>query len=119
MLMEREEEFGGHDVVQEEMEQTDEEQAMLAVENSGLDFSSVPTKMMGGEVIKILDIEEEEAINKYIQQEILMKVEHTQEEEMLQDVVQTAEGDEEPRRLARARIANQQYEDCECSYWPQ
>jgi hypothetical protein len=49
--------------VQEELEQTDKEQAMLAAENSGLDFSSVPTKVMVGEVIKILDDDEEEAIS--------------------------------------------------------
>jgi hypothetical protein len=50
-------------VVQEEMEQTDKEQAILAAENLGLDFSSVPTKVIGGEVIEILNDEEEEAIN--------------------------------------------------------
>ncbi len=66
MLMEREEEFRMDDVVQEETEQMDKEQAMLAVENSGLDFSYVPKKVMGGEVIKVLDDEEEEAINKYV-----------------------------------------------------
>jgi hypothetical protein len=67
---------------------------------------------MGGEVIKILDNEEEEAINKYVQEEILMKVEPDQKEEMLQDVVQTAK-EEEPKRLARAQIANRQYKDHE------
>jgi hypothetical protein len=101
MLMEREEEFGVNDVVQEEMEQTDKEHAMLAAENLGLDFSSVPTKVMGGEVIDILDNEEEEAINKFVQEEILMKVEPDQKEEVLQDAVKTAEGDK-PRRLAQA-----------------
>jgi hypothetical protein len=30
----------------------------------GLDFSSVPTKVMGGEVMEILDNEEEEDINE-------------------------------------------------------
>jgi hypothetical protein len=64
MLTEHEAEFGVDDVVQEEMMQTDKEQAMLAAENSRLDFSSLPTKVMGGELIEILDDEEEEAINK-------------------------------------------------------
>jgi hypothetical protein len=64
MLTKCEEEFGVNDVVQEEIEQTDEEQATLAAENLGLDFSSVPTKVMGGEVIEILDNKEEEAIKK-------------------------------------------------------
>jgi hypothetical protein len=64
VLTEREEEFGVNDVVQEEMEQTDEEQAMLAVENLQIDFSSMLMKVMGGEVIEILDDEEEEAIKE-------------------------------------------------------
>jgi hypothetical protein len=75
MLMECEEEFGVNDVVQEKMEQTDKEQAMLVAENSGLDFSYMLTKVIGGEVIEILNDKEEEAINKYMQEEILMKVE--------------------------------------------
>jgi hypothetical protein len=66
MLTKCEEEFGVNDVVQEEMEQTDEEQAMLAAKNLGLDFLPMPTKVMGGEVIEILDDEDEEAINKFI-----------------------------------------------------
>jgi hypothetical protein len=74
MLTKGGEEFGVNDGVQEEMEQKDKEQAMLTAENLGLDFSSVPTKVMGGEVIEILDDEEEEAINKYVQEAILMKV---------------------------------------------
>jgi hypothetical protein len=49
------------------VEQTVEEQVFLAAENSGLDFSSLPTKVTGGEVIKILNDKEGEAINKYVQ----------------------------------------------------
>jgi hypothetical protein len=75
MLTEREEKFGVSDAVKEEMEQTDKEQAMLAAEYLGLDSSSVPTKVMGVEVIEIIDNKEEEAINKYMQEEILVKVE--------------------------------------------
>jgi hypothetical protein len=41
------------------------------------------------------------AINKFMQIEILMKVEPDQKEEVLQDAVETAKGDK-PRRLARA-----------------
>ncbi len=37
----------------------------MAAENSGLDFSSIPTKVTGGEVIKILDNEEEDVMNEY------------------------------------------------------
>jgi hypothetical protein len=85
---------------------------MLAAENLGLDFSYVPKKVMGGEVIEILDDEEEDAINKFVQEEILMIVKSDQKEQVLQGAVKTAEG-EEPRRLAQAQIANRQYEDYE------
>jgi hypothetical protein len=54
---------------------------------------------MGGEVIEILDDEEEETINEFVQEEILVKLETDQEEEVLQDAVKTVEGDK-PRRLA-------------------
>jgi hypothetical protein len=76
------------------MEQTDKEQAMLAAENLGLDFLSVPTKVMCGKVIEILDDEEEKGINKFVQEEILMKVEPDQKEEVLQDAVKTTKGEE-------------------------
>ncbi len=65
MLTELEEEYGVNEVVQDEPEESDEQQAMMAAENSGLDFSSIPTKVTGGEVIKILDNEEEDVMNKY------------------------------------------------------
>ncbi len=99
MLTEREEKFGVNDVVQEEMEQTDKERAVLAAKNSGLDFSSMPMKVMGGDVIEILDDEEEEAINKSVRKEVLMKLEPDQEEEVLQDAVKTVGGNK-PRRSA-------------------
>jgi hypothetical protein len=41
-----------------------------------------------------------------------MKVEQDQEEEMMQDVMETAKG-EERRRSAQGQIANRQYEDYE------
>ncbi len=112
MLTEREEEFGVIDVVQEEMEQTGEERAIMAGENLGLDFLSMPTKVMSGEEIEILKDEEEEVIKEFVQEEILMKVEPDHKEEVLQDVVETTKG-EEPRRLARAQTANRQYKDYE------
>ena len=55
MLTELEEEYGIDNVVQDEPEMSDERQAILAANNSGLDFSSVPTKVTRGEVVEILD----------------------------------------------------------------
>jgi len=52
MLTETKEDYGIDDVVQDEPEMSDEQRAVLAENNSGLDFLSVPTKVTGGEVIK-------------------------------------------------------------------
>jgi hypothetical protein len=40
----------------------------------GLDFSSVPTKVTGGEVIEILDDNEEDVMNEYELEEVLVKI---------------------------------------------
>ncbi len=49
-------------------------------------------KVMGGEVVEILNKEEEEAINEFVREEILMKLEPDQEEEVLQDAVKPSKG---------------------------
>jgi hypothetical protein len=64
-----EEEYGIDDVVQDEPGLSDKQRALLATQNSRLDFSSIPTKVNGGEVIEILDDDEKEALNKYIKEE--------------------------------------------------
>jgi hypothetical protein len=64
-LTELEEAYGVDKVVQDEPKQSDEQQAILAAENLGIDFSSIPTKVSGGEVIEILDDDEEDAIDEY------------------------------------------------------
>ena len=50
---------------------SDEQQAVLAANNSGLDFSSVLTKVIGGEVIEIIDDGEENVLNEYGREELL------------------------------------------------
>ncbi len=75
ILTEIEEEYGVDDVVQNEPELSDKQRAILAAQNSGLEFSSIPTKVNGGEVIEILDDNEEEAINKYVKEEVQVMVE--------------------------------------------
>ena len=74
MLTELEEEYGVYDVIQDEPKMSDEQQAMLAANNSGLDFLFVPTKVTGGEVIEILNDDKEEVMNKYKREEVRMKV---------------------------------------------
>jgi hypothetical protein len=66
ILMALEEEEGVDDVVQDKPELSDKQHAILAAENSGLDFSLIPTKVSGGEVIEIHDDNDEEALDKYI-----------------------------------------------------
>jgi hypothetical protein len=74
MLTELEEEYGVYDVIQDEPKMSDEQQAMLAANNWGLDFLFVPTKVTGGEVIEILNDDKEEVMNKYKREEVRMKV---------------------------------------------
>jgi hypothetical protein len=79
-----------------------------------LDFSSIPTKVIGGEVIKILDEDEEEAINEYIKEEVQVMVEPNYVEE--QEEARGTEKSEEdggPRRLRRTRIPNRKFKDYE------
>jgi hypothetical protein len=81
MLTELKEAYGDDEVIQDEPEQSDEQQTILAAENSGIDFSTVPTKVSGGEVIEILDDNEEDAIDEYKQEEVLVKMEPDREAE--------------------------------------
>jgi len=107
MLTELEKEYGIDDVVQDEPEMSDEQRAVLAANNSGLDFSSIPTKVTGGEVIEILDDDEEDMLNEYKQDEVLVKI------EPFQTVGATAELESDKRRSGRIKIANRRFEDYE------
>jgi hypothetical protein len=112
ILMAIEEEYGVDDVVQDEPELCDEQRAILAAQNSGLDFSSIPTKVNGGEVIKILDDDKVEAINEYIKEEVQVMVEPNYMEEQ-EEACGTQESDKDggPRRSGRTRVPNRQFED--------
>jgi hypothetical protein len=114
ILTKIEEEYGVDNVVQDEPELSNEQRAILAAQNSGLNFSSIPTKVNGGEVIKILDDNEEEAINEYIKEEVQVMVEpNCVEEEEEARGIEELEEDGGPRRLGRTRIPNRQFEDYE------
>jgi hypothetical protein len=77
-----------------------------------LDFSSIPTKVNGGEVIKILDDDEEEAIIENIKEEVQVMVEpnYIEEQEEARGMEEWEE-DGEPRRSGRTRFPNRQFED--------
>jgi hypothetical protein len=79
----------------------------LAANDSGLDFSSVPTWVTGGEVIEILDDDEEDMLNKHEREEVLVKIEPDQ------TVGATAELESDTRNSGRIKIANRRLEDCE------
>jgi hypothetical protein len=68
---------------------------------------SVPTKVTGGEVIEILDDNEEDVLNKYEREEVLVKTEPDQ------TVGATSELESDTRRSVRTKIANRQFEDYE------
>ena len=65
MLTELEEDYRVYDGIQDESEMIDEQQMILVANNLGLDFSSLPTKVIGEEVIEILKADKEEVMNKY------------------------------------------------------
>ncbi len=77
-----------------------------------MDFSSIPTKVNGGEIIEILDDDEEEAINNYIKEEVQVMVEpkYVEEQEEARGTEEWGE-DGGPRRSGRTRIPNRQFED--------
>jgi hypothetical protein len=107
-----EEEYGVDNVVQDEPELSNEQRAILATQNSGLDFSSILTKVNDEEVIKILNEDEEEAINEYIKEEVKVMVEpnYVEEQEKARGT-QELDKDGGPRRSGRARIPNRQVQD--------
>jgi hypothetical protein len=110
MLTELEEEYGVDEVVQNEPKKNDEQQAMMAAENSGLDFLSVPTNATGGEVIEILDNNKEDVMNKYKQEEVLPKIKPDQTDG---EHHTAASKQGETRRSSQVRVANRQFEDYE------
>jgi hypothetical protein len=107
MITELEEEYGVYNVIQDEFEMSDEQQAILAVNNSGLDVLSVPTKVTGGEVIEILDGNKEEVMNEYKQKEVRVKAKPVEKDGATAELVSNT------RRSGQTRIANRQFEDYE------
>ncbi len=64
MLMELKKEYGVNKVVQDKPKESNEQQAIMAAENPERDFLSAPSKTTGGEVIKILNDNKEDVMNK-------------------------------------------------------
>jgi hypothetical protein len=76
MLTEHEEALRVDKVVQSDAVPTDEDRAMLAAKNSGLTIGPFATERpVHPKVIKILDGDDKEALNKHIKEEVLTKIE--------------------------------------------
>jgi hypothetical protein len=118
VLTEREEVFGVDEVVQEGTTQSNHEQARLAAENSELDFSSMLPRKVNHEhnIVEILEDEEDEALDEYIKEEVLMKLEKDDDEDTMHTntLKEISDAyDNTNRRSGRQRIANQWYENYE------
>ena len=97
ILTEQEEIMGVNEVIQSEREPSDEERAMLAAANSGIDFSAPredrPTKR---EIIEILDDEDDDILDQLINEESIQqqnenklpKIEEDEEEEISEKAVE-------------------------------
>jgi hypothetical protein len=70
-------------VVQDKPEESNEQQAMMVAKNSRLDFLSIPTKANGGEVIKILDNEEEDVMNSTNKRKYSQRLSRTRQTESI------------------------------------
>jgi hypothetical protein len=83
VLTEQEEVFGVDEVVQEGPKQSNHEQARLAEENSRLDFSSMLPKKADNKnrIVEILEDEEYKALDEYIKEEVLVKLEKVNDED--------------------------------------
>ncbi len=108
--------YGVNEVVQEEPTQSNHKRARLVAENSGLDFSLMLPMKVNDEnnVIEILEDNDDEALDKYIKEEVLVKLEKDDDEDtMCTNTLEKISDDNDStnRRSRRQRIANQWYED--------
>ncbi len=106
------------EVVQEEPPQSDHERARLAAENSGLDFSSMLPKKINDKnnVLEILEDGEDEALEEYVKEEMLVKLEKDNDEDTIHanTLEKISNGKYSTnRRSGKQRIANQRYKDYE------
>jgi hypothetical protein len=112
----KQEVFGVDEVVQEKPTQSNHEKARLAAENSRLDFSSMLPKKVNDEnnALEILEDNEDEALDEYIKEKVLVKLEKEDDEDTMRTNTLkkiSDDNDSTNRRYGRQRIANQWYED--------
>ena len=112
------EEVHGASPTQDEPTQSDEEQAALAAENSGMEFGPINARETN-EVIELLDDDDEDVLNDFIQDDVAIKIERQNNEDVRKIVEEEDENEgnkpisEEPRRLSREKVPNKRFEDYE------
>jgi hypothetical protein len=108
--------------IQEEPAHSNEEQALLAAENSGLELGAVGIPERS-EVIKLLDDDDKNVLNNFIQDDVAIKIEKMQDDDtrkVVEDKTETKEP-EQPfeqssgmiRKSSRERMPTKRYEDYE------
>jgi hypothetical protein len=111
----------GENVIENKPVSSNEEQAMIVTENSGLEFGTVGESCATGEVIELLDDDKNDMLDNNIRhdQEIRVTKEPqqakiTDENEDDEDEDHTNEtAEEQPRRSGRERAPPKRLEDCE------
>jgi hypothetical protein len=82
--------------------QSDEERALLAAENSGLELGvvNIPER---SEVIELLDDDDENALNNFIQDNVAIKIEKMQDDDtrkVVEDEAKTKEPEQPSEQLS-------------------
>ncbi len=92
-ILTEQEETQGVNAIQEEPAQSNEEQALLAAENSGMEFGEVNIPEQS-EVIELLDDDDKNVLNNFIQDKIAIKIKKIQDDDtrkVVEDEVETKE----------------------------
>jgi hypothetical protein len=112
------EEIHGVSPIQDKPAQSNKERDMLAAENSGIKFGPVDTNERH-EVIKLLDDDDEDILNDFIQDDIAIKIKRHNNDN-LRKIVEDEDEDKElepicdgTRKSSRAKVPNRKYSDFE------
>jgi hypothetical protein len=90
------EEIHGASPIQDEPTQSDEERAALAAENSGMEFGPVNVRETPPrEVIELLDDDDEDVLSDFIRDDVAIKIEQQNNEDLRKVVEEEDEGNKE------------------------
>ncbi len=112
------EEINGVSLIQDAPAQSNEERAALAAENSGIKFGPINAHKTR-EVIKLLDDDDKDILNNFIQDDVAIKIERQNSEDIRKIVEEGDENKEgEPfsdgtRKSGRVKVPNRRYKDYE------